>query len=186
VRVNLVFRLLWLRLTVGRASPLGFRDVGRLPMRARWTDLDQLRHVNNGVFLSMMDLGRVDLLVRTGVWKKLMDAAYYPVVAAQTITYRKSLRWRQRFVLETRLAGFHDKSIFIEQRFVVDGEVFARAFVKARFLKRSGGTVSVEELNSLAGEDLTLFPVEGWVRNWADDVALPSTRADAPSEWPAV
>ncbi len=185
MRVNLLFRLLWLRLTVGRKSLLGFADVDRLPMRARWTDLDQLRHVNNGVFLSMMDLGRVDLMMRTGVWTKLMDAGYYPVVAAQTITYRKSLQWRQRFVLETRMAGFHDKALFVEQRFVVDGEIFARAFVKARFLKRNGGTVAVEELNALAGVDLTLMPLESWVRRWADDVALPSTRADAPSEWPA-
>ena len=185
MRVNLLFRLLWLRLTVGRKSPLGFVDVDRLPMRARWSDLDQLRHVNNGVFLSMMDLGRVDLMMRTGVWKKLMDAGYYPVVASQTITYRKSLQWRQRFVLETRMAGFHDKALFVEQRFVVDGEIYARAFVKARFLKRSGGTVAVEELNALAGLDLTLIPLDAWVRRWADDVALPSTRAEAPSEWPA-
>jgi acyl-CoA thioesterase FadM len=183
--VNLVFRLLWLRLTVRRKSRLGFRDIDRLPMRARWTDLDQLRHVNNGVFLSMMDLGRVDLMMRTGTWKKLMDAAYYPVVASQTITYRKSLRWRQRFVLETRMAGFHERALFVEQRFVVDGELFAQAFVKARFLKRSGGTVSVEELNALAGEDLTLIPLAGWVQRWADDSALPSTRDTAPSEWPA-
>ena len=185
MRVNLLFRLLWLRLTVGRKPRLNFDDVDRLAMRARWTDLDQLRHVNNGVFLSIMDLGRVDLMMRTGVWTKLMDAGYYPVVAAQTITYRKSLQWRQRFVLETRMAGFHDRALFVEQRFVVSGEIYARAFVKARFLKRTGGTVTVEELNTLAGIDLTQLPLEAWVRRWADDVALPSTRAEAPSEWPA-
>lgn len=184
MRVNLIFRLLWLRVTVGRKTRLAFRDVGRLQMRVRWTDLDQLRHVNNGVFLSMMDLGRVDLLVRSGLWEKLMDAAYYPVVAAQTITYRKSLQWRQRFVLETRVAGFYHRAVFIEQRFVVEGELFARAFVKARFLKRTGGTVAVEDLNALAGEDVTRIPLEAWVQRWADDVALPSTRAEAPSEWP--
>jgi acyl-CoA thioesterase FadM len=183
--MNLLLRLLWLRLTVGRKPRLEFGDVDRLPMRARWTDLDQLRHVNNGVFLSMMDLGRVDLMMRTGVWKKLMDAGFYPVVAAQTITYRKSLQWRQRFVLETRIAGYHDRALFVEQRFVVDGEIYARAFVRARFLKRSGGVVTVDELNELAGMDLTLLPLEAWVQRWADDVALPSTRTDAPSVWPA-
>jgi len=184
VRVNLLFRLIWLMITVRRKPPLTFHDVDRLPMRARWTDLDQLRHVNNGVFLSMMDLGRVDLMVRSGVWKKLMDAGIYPVVASQTITYRKSLQWRQKFDIETRMAGYHEKALFVEQRFVVDGEIYARAFVKARFLRRSGGTVSIDELNALAGEDLTRIPLEGWVQRWADDVALPSTRAEAPSEWP--
>jgi YbgC/YbaW family acyl-CoA thioester hydrolase len=181
--VNLFFRVIWLFLTVRRKTPLNFRDVDRLPMRARWTDLDPLRHVNNGVYLSMMDLGRVDLMVRSGVWKKLTDAGFYPVVASQTITYRKSLQWRQRFVLETRMAGYHDKGLFVEQRFVVDGEIYAQAFVKARFLKRAGGTVSIEELNEVAGEDLTKIRLEPWVTRWADDVALPSTRAEAPSEW---
>jgi hypothetical protein len=73
----------------------------------------------------------------------------------------------------------------VEQRFVVEGEIYARAFVKARFLKRAGGTVTVDELNALAGLDLTLIPVEAWVRRWADAAALPSTRAEAPSEWPS-
>ena len=181
--VNLVFRLLWLRLTVGRRSPLGMFDISRLRMRARLSDLDQIGHVNNGVYFSMMDLGRVDLLWRSGFWQKLTKAGWYPVVASQTITYRKSLRWRQRFVLETRMAGFHQKAVFVEQRFVVDGEIFARAVVKARFLKRSGGTVSVAELNELAGVDLRNIPLEAWVQRWADDVALPSTRVEAPSEW---
>ena len=90
--VNLVFRLLWLRLTAGRRSPLGMFDISRPRMRARLSDLDQIGHVNNGVYFSMMDLGRVDLLWRSGFWQKPTKAGWYPVVASQTITYRKPLR----------------------------------------------------------------------------------------------
>jgi YbgC/YbaW family acyl-CoA thioester hydrolase len=176
-------RLLWLRLTFRRRPGLGFNDLGVLPMRVRLGDLDQLGHVNNGVYLSMLDIGRFDLLFRSGAWKRLMDAAYYPVVASQTITYRKSLRWRQRFHIETRMLGYADKALYMDQRFVVDGEIWARAIIKARFLKRSGGTVSIEELSALAGDDLSATPVEEWIRRWADDAALPSTRAEAPSLW---
>ena len=183
-RVNLFLRLLWLRLTVGRRSRLRFLDVGRMRMRVSLTDLDPLRHVNNGVYLSMMDLGRVDLMVRSGVWKRLMDAGYYPVVAAQTITYRKSLELGQRFVIETALRGFDEKAVYIEQRFVVDGEIYASAIVKGRFLKRSGGTVSVDELGALVGEDLRVHTVDPWIARWSEDAALPSTRVPAPSVWP--
>ncbi|MEO6116715.1 MAG: acyl-CoA thioesterase, partial [Pseudolysinimonas sp.] len=137
----------------------------------------------NSVYLGLMDHARLDLLLRSGAWRKIRDAGIYPVVTTQTITYRKSLQWRQKFVLETRMAGYHGKALFVEQRFVVNGELYARAIVKARFLKRTGGTVSIAELNELAGEDLTQLPLEGWIQRWADDVALPSTRADAPSVW---
>ncbi len=113
----------------------------------------------------------------------MMTAGYYPVVAAQTISYRKSLKWHQRFELETRLIGYHDKALFLEQRFVVGGEIYARAIVKSRFLKRGGGTVSIEELSALAEVDLSTPKVDEWIQQWADQVALPSTRADAPSVW---
>jgi acyl-CoA thioesterase FadM len=181
--VNLYFRLLWLMLRVGHRPRLGLHDVGRLRMRVVLRDIDQAWHVNNGVYLTMMDLGRVDLMTRAGVWKPMLAAGYYPVVAAQTITYRKSLKLRQKFDLETRLIGYADKALFIEQRFVVGGEIYARAYVKSRFLKRSGGTVSIEELSVVAGEDLSAMPVEDGIRRWGAETALPSTREHAPSEW---
>jgi acyl-CoA thioesterase FadM len=113
----------------------------------------------------------------------MISAGFYPVVAAQTITYRKSLKLRQRFEIETRLLGYADKGLFVEQRFVVDGEIYARAIVKARFLKRAGGTVSIEELSAVAGEDLSAVPVDESIQRWAAETALPPTRAEAPSLW---
>lgn len=156
-----------------------------MSLRVVLRDLDQAGHVNNGVYLTMMDLGRLDLMWRAGVWKPLIAAGYYPVVAAQTITYRKSLKLRQKFDMETRLIGFADKALFIEQRFVIAGEIYARAVVKSRFLKRSGGTVSIDELSAVAGEDLSALPVDESIRRWSADTALPSTRAEAPSSWTA-
>ncbi|MFC5502331.1 acyl-CoA thioesterase [Lysinimonas soli] len=182
--MNLFLRLLRLRLTVARRSRLDFLDVGRMPMRVALTDLDPLRHVNNGVYLSMMDLGRIDLMMRSGVWKRLTTAGYYPVVAAQTITYRKSLELGQRFMLETALRGFDEKAAYIEQRFVVDGEIYASAIVKARFLKRSGGTVSLDELGALVDQDLRVHAIDSKTARWSQDVALPTTREPAPSLWP--
>jgi len=54
-----------------RASPLGSTDVGRMTFRVVPTDLDVLGHMNNGVYFSLMDLGRIDLMIRTGAWKRL-------------------------------------------------------------------------------------------------------------------
>jgi YbgC/YbaW family acyl-CoA thioester hydrolase len=154
-----------------------------MSMRVVLTDIDTLRHVNNGVYLSFMDLGRVDLMLRSGAWPALSKRGYYPVVASQTISYRKSLQLWQRFDLETRLIGLDAKAVYCEQRFTVDGEIYARGFVKARFLKKTGGTVSVAELTDAVGADLAELALPTWVEQWSTDVSLPPSKAPAPSEW---
>jgi len=165
------------------SSPLGLHEVGRIRMRARLTDIDVLKHINNGMYLSLMDLGRVDLLVRAGTWQRLQRLGYYPVVGSATMTYRKSITWRQAFTLETRIVGYDERAVYVEQRFVVDGEIAARGIMQGRFLKRTGGTVSMRELGEALGVDVTTSPVPEWVRRWADDARLPSGRTPTPSVW---
>jgi acyl-CoA thioesterase FadM len=158
-------------------------DVARTPFRVLPSDLDVLGHMNNGVYFSIMDLGRMDLMIRAGVWKKLTERGFYPVVTKETISFRKSLQPWQRFVVETRIVGYDDKAVFIEQRFVVAGEIFARAYMCGRFLKKTGGTVSVAELVDALGVDPAEVTLPAWLARWSDDVVLPTTREPAPSEW---
>jgi len=181
--VNLIFRtvLQWFRSR--RASKLHVHDVGRTDFRVLPTDLDVLGHMNNGVYFSIMDLGRMDLMIRAGSWAKLKQHGFYPVASNETITFRKSLQPWQRFTLETRIVGYDDKAVFVEQRFVVKGEIFAKAFMRGRFLKKSGGTVSVQELSDALGVDTTTVTLPAWLARWSDDVVLPPTRSEAPSEW---
>ena len=113
----------------------------------------------------------------------MREARWYPVVAVATLSYRKSLRHRQAFDLETRALAARDRAILQEQRFVVGGEIYARGYVKVRVLKSEGGSASAEELTSLIGDDLTELPLDDWMLRWVDDIALPPTRTAAPSVW---
>jgi acyl-CoA thioesterase FadM len=179
----MLLRTLLMMVTSRRRSPLDFRAVGRITMRVMPNDLDLLRHVNNGIYLSLMDLGRMDLMIRCGTWQKLRQRGWYPVAASVTVTYRRSLRLWQRYVLETKIIGLDDKACYLEQRFVRDGEVYVVATMRARFLKKSGGTVSVAELAELVGIDPATMPIPEWMSRWAGDVALPPARASFPSDW---
>lgn len=158
-------------------------DVGRIGFRVLPTDLDVLGHMNNGVYLSIMDLGRMDLMQRSGVLPRLTKAGFYPVMADETISFRRSLRPWQRFTIETRIVGYDEKAVYVEQRAVVGGEIYARATMRSRFVRKTGGTVSMAELASVAGIDITDSPLQEWVARWAADVALPPARGSAPSEW---
>ena len=62
------------------------------PFRVWLTDLDLLGHMNNGVYLTILDVARIDLIARSGLLTKLQVADLYPVVAAETIRFRRSLR----------------------------------------------------------------------------------------------
>lgn len=169
-----------------RKPDLGHYDVARTVFRTLPTDLDTNRHMNNGKFFSIMDIARTDLVVRSGVWAIMKQRGWYPVVVAETLSFRKSLTLWQRFTIESRVLGFDDKAVTVEQRFVVPGpggqeEIIAQGFVRARFLKKSGGTVSNAELVEAIGA--APQPLPEWVHEWAMRTQLPSTRAAAPSVW---
>lgn len=157
--------------------------VGRIRLRVLPTDVDVLAHLNNGRYLSLFDLGRWDLLIRTGMLQIMRAKGWYAVVAAETVTFRKSLRLWQRFEVESRLLGNDDRALFVEHRAVVDGEVYARVIVRARMLRRTGGTVTHDELFAALGRPDGLPGVEPWVHDWARAAALASTRRPAPSTW---
>ncbi|OZD61915.1 acyl-CoA thioesterase [Rhodococcus sp. 06-1460-1B] len=150
--MNLYIRLFLVRLRAYRRQKLSVWETARTPFRVTLTDLDLLGHVNNGKYLSILDLGRVDLLLRSGLWAKIAAQKWYPVVAGQTITYRKSLKLGQKFDVYTRIAGFDDRWVYLEQTFRVGSTVHATAAIRSTFLKKSGGSVQRHELETLVGE----------------------------------
>jgi len=179
----MIFRTM-LHFWLSRFGPrLDHWDVARTRFRVLPTDLDILKHMNNGVYLSIADIGRFDLLMRNGVWAIFKARGWYPVVASETISFRKSLELGQRFLVESRILGFDDKAVYVEQRFTVDGEIYTQAFIRGRFLRRSGGVVSIPELLEAVGPAPTDVTVPQWLLDWGVDAALPSTRADARSVW---
>src|SRR5687768_7148163 len=116
--MNLFFRLLWTLVAARFRSRVPTLGPVQTPFRVWPTDLDVLMHVNNGVYLSMMDLGRIDLMTRSGLFATINERGWYPVVTAQTIQYRRSLKLFDRFDIVTRVLAWDDKTIMLEQRFV--------------------------------------------------------------------
>jgi acyl-CoA thioesterase FadM len=145
--VNHLFRFAWMLLTFWLRPKI--EDTTRssvLKMRVWPTDLDPLMHMNNGVYLSLLDLGRIDLMLRSGAFFKINRQGIYPVVASEVIRFRRSLTPLQKFEIHTRIAAWDDRYFYLRQDFRVRGDIYAEALVKGRFLKRSGGKVAPSEL----------------------------------------
>lgn len=149
--MNLYARLLHL-LTLGRRRPAcSIWDTVRTPFRVWPNDLDFNGHMNNGRYLTLLDLARIDLMVRSKTWKAALDAGWYPVVAGQEITYKRSLKPFQKFEIATSMHGHDGKNVLIQQDFMVGDDVYATAMVKARWLHRTGGSVKIAELVEVTG-----------------------------------
>jgi acyl-CoA thioesterase FadM len=163
-RVNLFARLLWL-LVVGRfRSRCDVLGPVRTPFRVMPTDLDVLMHMNNGVYLSLLDLGRTDLMIRSRLLGPVRRRGWYPVVTAESIRFRRSLELFQRFHVETRVLGWDERSIYLSQRFVRGDEVVASALVAGRFLGPEG-SVRPQQVLELAGMDVeSPSPMPDWAR----------------------
>ncbi len=159
-------------------------EIGVRPFRIWPTDLDIFRHMNNGVYLTLMDLGRFDMLKRTGAWALCKKAHIYPIVVGETISFRKSLTLGQKFTIETGVIGWDDVAFFVRQRFVVNGEIYADAVVRLRFLKNPKGTPTPAEVLDIIGGWQGAQPqLPDWVLAWDKSIALPKGRDAAPSTW---
>ena len=183
--MHMLLRFLLAMLVRGNRSPaLAMDDVSRIDHRVHLVDIDLLGHMNNGRYLSFMDLGRIDLTKRTGISARLSKAGIHAVVGQQSIAYRRSIGFLQRFTLESRLVGADERSVFVEQRFVSKGQVMARAVVRGRFVQRGVGAVRMSVVSEACGYDFVAnHPVPDEIRTWADWSALPGAKADHPSVW---
>jgi acyl-CoA thioesterase FadM len=182
--VKLWFRILHVWLTWRRRPAVKINEVSRLELRVWPTDLDIYNHMNNGVFLTLMDIGRYDQGLRSGIWQKWNKLGWFPIVVNSTISYRKALLPWQKFTLETKVLGWDEIAYYIEQRFVRDGEIYARAIMRGRFLKRSWGTLTPHEVMEGSGGWPGEKPeLPKWIVEWAKNVQLPKGKEPAPSNW---
>ena len=134
--MNRVPRILWTVATARRRGPVAPGEVAVLPLRVLPNDIDFAWHMNNGVYFTMADLGRIDLAIRSGWGLAQVRRRVAPVVMQETMTFRSSLQPLQAYELHTVIAGWDRVSVFFEQRFVADGQVSAQTLVRMRFLQR--------------------------------------------------
>ncbi len=144
--MHMVLRTLLLFLYRFKLKPCDVHDETEITMRVLPTDLDLLWHVNNGVYLSYMDFGRWDMVFRNGIYDLCKKNNWYPVVSSEAIKFKKSLLLWQKFTIKTKVIGYDEKNIFIQQKFYRKQDWIATGIVKAVFLKKAGGRVTPQEL----------------------------------------
>jgi acyl-CoA thioesterase FadM len=148
-----------------RISALG---EGVLKMRVWPNDLDLNIHVNSGRYMSFMDVGRVDLVVRMGVVRKALERNWRPIVGGCMITYRRSLLPFERFIIRSRILGWDEKWLYfthvVEKR---GGDVAATATVRG-LIRGPKGNVSPQEFVDMIEPGLSSPPLPDTIVRWRE------------------
>lgn len=130
-----------------------------LHYRAGLGDMDFNFHMNNGRYLTIMDLGRIDLGYRAGLGEKLSGRNWTPLVAGLTTSFRKEIKYRERFCLETKLLSWDENWVYMEQKIRITsgknaGKLSCAAVVMACvFDTKAKRRVPMRDLFQALGED---------------------------------
>lgn len=164
--MNLLFRFIYLLIFWRFRPKVEIFDECSTPFRVFPTDLDPNIHMNNGVFLSIMDLARFDLTFRSGLFQILKRKKLYPVVASQFIRYQKSLSPFQKFEVKTKILGWDERFFYLRQIFVSKNDIVAFAVVKAKFLEKGKGGIHPQILLDAINVPKNHLILPHWVKDF--------------------
>ena len=165
--MSILFRFIWVIVAAYFKPALKFGDISVLPQRVWPIDLDINMHMNNARYLSVMDLGRTDWIVRSGAWRLMRRDKMAPVVGGCLVRYRRSLRPFETYLLKTRLLGWDERWIYVEQIMQGRDGIACLAVQRTAFVQ-AGKIIPVAEWAAKIGYDGPQVPVPDWVAAWSD------------------
>ena len=153
--MNLIFRLLYVYIYSLFRERLSIADSkSRLPMMVLPNDLDIIMHMNNGRYLTICDLNRVDLFIRSGLLKTMRKRKWFPVIAEHTMSYKKSLHLFERYTAELELTHWDDKFFYMTHTFSNVERIVATGTSKGAIRSRTEVIKPEDVLAALAMDNI--------------------------------
>jgi acyl-CoA thioesterase FadM len=165
------FRLATTVLQARRRPPLAPGDESRLDLRVWLGDIDVYPELNNGRHLMLMDLGRVDLAVRSGLWSQLRPRRWGLVTAAASVRYRHRVPLFGRLSVHSRIVGRDRLWFYVHQEIRHQGRLSSSALIRSG-LAAHGGLVPTADILAALGDTTIPEQVPDWVAAWLSADAL--------------
>ncbi len=163
--MNLYLRLLWAIVRAWRLPQIQIGDTLTRSLRVWPNDLDINGHMNNGRYLTIIDLMLIEYFVRTGFAKVLIKNGWRPMSGGAFITYRRGLNPFQRYTLRFRLDACDEHWNFMRFEFADGDRVCAAGYMKGAAVGKSG---LVKNQASYAAMNLPIYakPLPEAVTAW--------------------
>ena len=164
--MNLIWRIILTYIFARFEKTQGILEPSYLKLRVLPTDADFLWHLNNGRYLSLLDLARIKYLITTNSLKKIKRLGVYPVVASETIRFKKSIDMFKQFEIKTQLVGWDDKFFYIHHTLYCNNELCAMAGIKVCYIKKRQGLVNTHDIVDALGLPAVSPVLPTWVIEW--------------------
>ena len=109
-------------------------------------DLDINFHVNNGRYLTLCDLGRIDLFLRSGLAKVMIREKWFPVVGNVTMTFIKPLYLFNRIRISSTVTHWDEKYFYSTHTIYRGDIVVSEGTSKSLVVSRKTGRIAPEEV----------------------------------------
>lgn len=148
-----------------RRSKLGFDAVSEITLRCWPWDLDMFAELNNGRALSLFDLGRFDLAVRTGLAAALRRNRWGLAVAGGSTRFRRRIRAFERIAMRTRAVARDARWIYLAQSMHVGGEPACSLLLRT-CVTAKGRILPTDEVAAAIGAEEWRPETPQWVLDW--------------------
>jgi len=161
-----VTRLLTVLIKSAASESLAPNAICETTFRCRPWDLDLFLEMNNGRILTLYDLGRFDLAIRTGLAQILVRRRWGLVVAGSSIRYRKQVKIFDKVTMHSQVVGLEGRWIYVAQSMWVRGEPTSTVLLRTGVISR-GKIISIDELLDAMQVENWVPEVPAWVTAWS-------------------
>lgn len=142
--MNLYLRLAWLLLTYRLKAKMAITDILDRQMRVMPGDLDINGHVNNGRYLTLVDLAIIEVFLRSGVLLKAFRQGWRPILGGSLISYRRGLTPFSKYTLRFQLQSWDERWNYFRFEFIQGGKTAALGYAKGAMVGSKGWISNTE------------------------------------------
>lgn len=162
--MNLWFRLLSIVLGSLVRRRLTYEEQSILLFRVMPHDLDLNVHMNNARYLALMDLGRIDFLLRSGLWRRVRKLGGHAVVGGLLVRFRRPLAPFQAVTLTTECVYWDEKWVYFSHQMKSAGRLVCLTVARTAFI-RDGIVLPPHEV---IPKEISSRSVPDWITQWSD------------------
>ncbi len=139
--MSLIFRMIYVLLASFFKPRLPVKHpTSDLSFRVLPNDIDINLHMNNGRYLTICDLSRVDVFIRSGLAKCMIKEKWMPVITEHTMSYKKPLGVFHKYHVKMEIVSWDEKSFHMNHTFISakSGRVLAEGTSKGSIVSKQG------------------------------------------------
>lgn len=131
-------------------------------------DLDFALELNNGRTLSLLDLARIPMFIRSGMFSMVRREGWSVAMAGVIVRYRRRIKAFDRFETQSRVIGWDKRFVYVEQSiWKTNGECANQAIYRVAIAGKDG-IVDPHHLATLLDVDPQSPEMPAWINTWIE------------------